>query len=58
MKLLYLEEVDSTNKYAKENVSQLSDFTVVYTAKQTAGRGRMTRKWEFLGEENIYQVLF
>ena len=54
MNFLFLEEVDSTNKYAKENISQLSDMTVVYTAKQTAGRGRLARKWEFLGDENIY----
>ena len=54
MKLLYLEEVDSTNKYAREHLAELEDMTVVYTSKQTAGRGRLERKWNFMGEENIY----
>ena len=54
MKFLYLEEIDSTNKYAKENISQIEDFTVVYTSQQTSGRGRMERKWNFTGNENIY----
>ena len=54
MRLLYLEEVDSTNKYAKDNISNLEDFTVVYTFNQTSGRGRLERKWSYLGKDNIY----
>ena len=54
MKLLYLEEIDSTNKYAKENITQISDSTIVYTYNQTAGRGRLNRKWSYMGKDNIY----
>ena len=54
MNFLYLEEIDSTNKYAKENIENLADGTVVYTYKQTAGRGRLNRKWDYTGEDNIY----
>ncbi len=54
MNLFYLEEVESTNKYAKENIRNLADKTVVYTSNQTAGRGRLERKWNYLGKDNIY----
>lgn len=54
MDLFYLEEVESTNKYAKENISNLADKTVVYTSNQTSGRGRLQRKWNYLGKDNIY----
>ena len=56
MNYLYLEEIDSTNKYAKEGIwgNNIPDQTVVYTYKQTAGRGRLQRKWSFAGEDNIY----
>ena len=54
MNLFYLEEIDSTNKYAKEHIQNLSDKTVVYTFNQTNGRGRLERKWSYLGKDNIY----
>ena len=54
MEYVFLEEVDSTNKYAKENLAKFEDKTVIYTSKQTAGRGRLERKWDFVGGENIY----
>jgi BirA family biotin operon repressor/biotin-[acetyl-CoA-carboxylase] ligase len=56
MKWLYIEEIDSTNKYAKEGIStdNISDQTVVYTYRQTAGRGRLQREWNYTGEDNIY----
>ena len=54
MDFLYLEEIDSTNKYAKNNIDNIADNTVVYTYKQTSGRGRMDRKWSYGGEDNIY----
>lgn len=54
MNLLYLEEIDSTNKYAKENITSISDGTIVYTQNQTDGRGRLNRKWSYLGKDNIY----
>ena len=51
---LYLEEVDSTNKYSKEHIDELADKTIVYTYNQTAGRGRLNRKWCYTGKDNIY----
>ena len=54
MHFLFLEETDSTNKYAKEEINNIPDKTLVYTYKQTAGRGRLQRKWNYGGEDNIY----
>ncbi len=57
MKSLYLETVDSTNKWAKEHISALEDTTIVYTFNQTAGRGRLNRTWNNTGADNIYASL-
>ena len=54
MELLFLDVVDSTNKYVKEHLDELEDKTVVYAGVQTAGRGRMQRKWNSNSGENIY----
>ena len=54
MKKVFLSEVDSTNLYAKKCIDELDDKTIIYTSRQTAGRGRLERKWNFLGEDNIY----
>lgn len=54
MNYLYLEEIDSTNKFSKSEIKNIEDFTVVYTYKQTSGRGRLQRKWSYTGEDNIY----
>ena len=54
MNLLYLETVDSTNKYAKEHLSEIKDKTLVFAEIQTAGRGRLSRKWDCIGQKNLY----
>ena len=54
MNYLCLESVDSTNRYAKDNIESLIDRTVIYTSNQTNGRGRLERKWSYMGEDNIY----
>ena len=54
MKYLYLKTIDSTNKFAKEGLNSIPDMTVVYTYNQTSGRGRLKRKWSYMGEDNIY----
>ena len=54
MELLFLEEVDSTNKYAKEHIDELKDKTLIYTNRQYAGKGRLQRVWSDLGEENVF----
>ncbi len=45
MRLLYLETVDSTNTYALRHFAEVADTTLVGAAEQTAGRGRLGRKW-------------
>ncbi len=54
MKSLYLDIVDSTNKWAKEHILEIEDKTLVYTFNQTDGRGRLKRKWLNTGTDNIY----
>ena len=54
MKEIYLKEIDSTNKYLKEHHQELDDMTFVYTFNQTDGRGRLNRKWNNTGNDNIY----
>lgn len=44
-KLIVLPSVDSTNTYAKNNFSLLSDGTLVCAVEQFSGRGRLGRKW-------------
>ena len=45
MELIRLQEVDSTNTYAREHFDELSDGSLVVTDHQTAGRGRCGRVW-------------
>ena len=54
MERVYLEEVDSTNKWAKEHINELNHLSAVYTYNQTSGRGRLERKWNYNGKDNIY----
>ena len=54
MELLFLETVDSTNKYAKEHLTELRNLTIVYAGFQSAGRGRLQRKWNSCSGENLY----
>ena len=57
MKFKFLEEVDSTNKYAKEHIDELQDKSIVYTYLQTAGKGRLGRIWSYAGCDNIYATI-
>ena len=57
MEYLHLEETSSTNSYAKQNIKTLQDKTIVYTSKQTHGRGRFDRVWIDLGDENLFLSL-
>lgn len=54
MNFKFLEKINSTNSYCKENIDNLFDKTVVYTSVQTSGRGRFSRKWVDLGCDNLY----
>ena len=53
-KILYFEQIGSTNSYLKENASSLEDKTVVCAGIQTNGRGRFTRTWQSSNNQNIY----
>lgn len=50
----HLNEVNSTNTYAKEHIKNIKDKTIIYTSHQTGGRGRFNRVWVDLGEENLF----
>lgn len=56
MNIISFEELDSTNKYAKQNIDILADKTVVSTDIQTSGYGRFDRAWVDLGAENVYMT--
>ncbi len=45
MRIFRFDELDSTNTYAKRNCSLLTDRTVIWARRQTAGRGRLNRTW-------------
>ena len=44
-KTIYFEEIDSTNKYLKDNYNLLDNFTFVSTSYQSNGKGRNDRVW-------------
>lgn len=57
MYITELEEVSSTNLYAKANLADIADRTVISANRQTAGRGRFERAWVDLGCDNIFMSL-
>lgn len=57
MNIIQLEEVSSTNLYAKENLDSFEDKTVIIAISQTSGRGRFDRKWVDLGEGNLFMTI-
>lgn len=57
MNIIQLEEVSSTNLYAKENLDSFEDKTVIIAITQTSGRGRFDRKWVDLGEGNLFMTI-
>lgn len=56
MNIISFDELDSTNKYAKQNLQMLADKTVISADVQTNGYGRFERSWVDLGRENIYMT--
>lgn len=54
MNIITLDEVDSTNLYAKQNLASLEDKTIIIANNQTFGRGRFDRAWIDLGEDNLF----
>lgn len=55
---IYLEQVDSTNNYAKKIAEEGAlEGTLVVAREQTAGRGRRGRSWVTLEDVNIMMTL-
>lgn len=54
MRVIRLEETDSTNNYAKSHIREFEDRTVIHALKQTNGRGRLNRCWVDLGSGNLF----
>ena len=54
MKVIKLEQVDSTNNYVKLNIENFADKTILHALSQTSGRGRLNRSWVDLGEGNLF----
>lgn len=57
MNIITFNSIKSTNTFAKENIDDLTDKTVICANSQTEGRGRLDRCWVDLGEENIYMTI-
>ncbi len=55
--LITLDEVHSTNSYVLENLAYLDNRSVVFSTRQTNGRGRFNRKWIGDNSDNIYMSL-
>ncbi|HAQ56222.1 MAG TPA: biotin--[acetyl-CoA-carboxylase] ligase [Acholeplasmatales bacterium] len=54
---LHFETIDSTNRYLKETYKDHPDGTVLSTAVQTAGRGRLGRTWVGDGKSALFSIL-
>lgn len=52
--ILQFKELDSTNKYAKENFDSIEDRTLIVADSQTAGRGRRQKSWFSPPGTNLY----
>jgi len=55
--MILLEEIDSTNLYAKRNIEDLAHGSVIRAKRQTGGRGQFERKWVDLGEGNLFATI-
>jgi BirA family biotin operon repressor/biotin-[acetyl-CoA-carboxylase] ligase len=57
LKIIHLNKIDSTNKYALREFAELPDATLVTAYEQSAGRGRHERQWVSPPGSNIYASL-
>lgn len=56
MKKIHLEEINSTNTFLLDALKQGEDYkegSVIYTLRQTAGRGQIGNSWESENDKNI-----
>ena len=54
LKLLYFEELDSTNEFAKREYCNLENFSMIIADYQYKGKGRNNREWYSPKGENLY----
>ncbi|MDD5698654.1 MAG: biotin--[acetyl-CoA-carboxylase] ligase [Victivallaceae bacterium] len=54
LNIIYLDIIDSTNKYALRNFDRLPDAALIAADEQSAGRGRQSRPWISPPHTNIY----
>ncbi|MDD5597871.1 MAG: biotin--[acetyl-CoA-carboxylase] ligase [Victivallaceae bacterium] len=57
LNIIYLDVIDSTNRYALRNFAELPDAALVVANGQNAGRGRHARQWLSPPNTNIYASL-
>lgn len=57
MEFIFKETLNSTNTYAKEHMDELNDLSFIYCNSQTAGKGRLERKWVSENPDNIYLTI-
>lgn len=55
--LIFKEELNSTNTYAREHMEELSDMSFVYCNRQTHGKGRLDRVWVSQNSRNLYLTI-
>jgi len=55
--IIYFDTLESTNKYAKENISVLNDRDVIFTTNQTNGKGRETRIWNSSNDSLTFSLV-
>lgn len=52
-KVIYYEELESTNLYAKNHINSISENTIVLTSFQTKGTGRFGKEWNSSRNNNL-----
>lgn len=52
-KIIWLDEVDSTNSYVRRHLSSLDNLSVIAAESQTAGRGQRGNKWLSKAGDNL-----
>ena len=51
--ILWLEETDSTNRYARRHISSIDNMSVIATKIQTAGKGQGEHTWQSEPGKNL-----
>ncbi|MBL8007770.1 MAG: biotin--[acetyl-CoA-carboxylase] ligase [Ignavibacteria bacterium] len=52
-KIIYFEELESTNLFAKQHYHELDSNSLILTSYQTQGKGRFDRKWQSEKDKNL-----